>query len=389
MIMERDILHKITPVIESPEAIVLTGMRRTGKTTLMRILYDRISSPNKLFLDLENPLYRRYFEEDNYDQIWKSLEFLGLDPSTRAYVFLDEIQLQSNVPSVVKYLMDHRQVKFFLTGSASFYLKNLFTESLAGRKYLFELFPLTFAEFLIFKELPFRPPDPKDTISPALFDTIRPAYEEYVQYGGFPGVVLKDNSLEKQRMLADIFTSYYQLEVLQIGDFRRNDKVRDLLLLLAQRIGSRLDEQKLSRDLGISRPTVAAYLSFLEGTYLIQTIPPWSTGRGTEIRKQRKVYFTDTGLASHLAQLPPGVQFENCVFQNLRTQGTVNYYQRKGGAEIDFILDGRTAYEVKQIPQAVDRNRLEKICTTLGIPEYHLVARQFNPRLPLRYGFQL
>ena len=375
--------------MESPEAIVITGMRRTGKTTLLELLFERTASPNKLLLDLENPIHRRYFESENYEQIWKSLEFLGLDPTRRAHVFLDEIQLMRNLPSVVKYLMDHHPVKFFLTGSASFYLKNLFSESLSGRKFLFELFPLTFAEFMVFKGTPIRLPEAGAPIPATLFETIRPLYEEYLQFGGFPGVVLRDNPIEKRRMLADIFTSYYQLEVLQVGDFRHNEKVRDLALLLAQRIGSRLDEQKLSRELGLSRPTLAGYLSFLEGTYLIRTVGPWSRGRDTEIRKQRKIYFSDVGLAGHLAEISSGARFENAVYQCLHTKGKLNYYRRKSGAEIDFILDGRIAYEVKQTPQPGDLHQLEKLCDSLGISERHLVARQFIPTPTAQYGFAL
>jgi len=77
--------------------------------------------------------------------------FDGKIPKERVYLFLDEIQNLKNLPSVAKYLIDHYQVKFFLTGSVSFYLKNLFSESLSGRKVLFELFPLNFQEFLRFR----------------------------------------------------------------------------------------------------------------------------------------------------------------------------------------------------------------------------------------------
>ncbi len=117
----------------------LTGMRRTGKTTLLNHIFGSIESQNKIFLDLENPINRKYFEEENYERIKKSFEFMGIDFETRAYIFLDEIQFVKNLPSIAKYLIDHYRVKFILTGSASFYMKNLFTESLAGRKYIFEL----------------------------------------------------------------------------------------------------------------------------------------------------------------------------------------------------------------------------------------------------------
>lgn len=125
-------------------------MRRTGKISLLRFIYGKISSENKLFLDLKNPLNQQYFDEPNYEKIKSNLEILELKFNKKPYLFLDEIQLIKNLPFVIKYLIDHYKIKCFLTGSASFYLKNLFSESLSGRKYLFELFPLTFKEFLFF-----------------------------------------------------------------------------------------------------------------------------------------------------------------------------------------------------------------------------------------------
>lgn len=137
-------------------------------------------------MDLENPLNRKYLEEENYENIKRSFQFQGIDFTRKAFIFLDEIQLVKNLPSVVKFFIDHYQTKFFLTGSASFYLKNFFTESLAGRKYIFELFPLSFQEFLSFKEVTFKIPENPQNITRAIFNTIAPLYEEYIIFGGFP-----------------------------------------------------------------------------------------------------------------------------------------------------------------------------------------------------------
>ncbi|HDG98708.1 MAG TPA: hypothetical protein ENG73_11185, partial [Desulfobacterales bacterium] len=114
MIKHREIFDRIAPYLHSREAIIITGMRQTGKTTLLHYFFQKISSPNKLFLDLENPLNRRYFEEQDYERIKASLELLGLRFDQRAYIFLDEIQLVKGIPSVVKYFIDHYGVKFFL-----------------------------------------------------------------------------------------------------------------------------------------------------------------------------------------------------------------------------------------------------------------------------------
>lgn len=90
--------------VESPEAIIMTGMRRVGKTTLLKQIYESLPTDNKIFLDLENPLNRKYFESGNYDEIAYELRNLGIDDKTRPAIFLDEIQFAKSVPSVVKYL---------------------------------------------------------------------------------------------------------------------------------------------------------------------------------------------------------------------------------------------------------------------------------------------
>jgi predicted AAA+ superfamily ATPase len=389
MIKSRSMVDAITPYAESPEAIIVTGMRRTGKTTLLRLLFDRVVSANKIFLDLENPLNRKYFEVDDYDRIIKSFESLGLNTAGRAYVFLDEIQLVRNLPSIIKYCIDHYGTKFFLTGSASFYMKNLFTESLAGRKYIFELFPLSFPEFLAFRESTLRLPAESADITRPVFEKFSSIYEEYLLCGGFPEVVLKSGAAERKKALEDIFSSFFLLEVLQLGDFRRNDLIRDLMLLLMERMGTRLDVQKISRELGVSRPALMDYLAFLEGTYFIQTIKPFSKGRDTEIRKAPKVYVCDCGLAYNLARPTMGALFENAVFQNLRLKGPLNYYQRKSGVEIDFILDKKSACEVKTSPGQFDLRKLKEMSESLGLEDYRIISKNYSEMDHVLYGFMV
>ncbi len=389
MIKHRVLFDQVAPYLDSPEAIVITGMRRTGKTTALNFFFDRIASRNKIFLDLENVLNRAYFEEKNYERIRFSFEALGIDFSQRAYIFIDEIQFVKNLPSVVKYLVDHYRAKFFLTGSASFYLKNLFTESLAGRKYVFELYPLTFREFLIFKDGRITVPTDASAITKPIFETIAPLHDEYIQFGGFPGVVLKKSVEEKKKALDEIFSSFFQLEVLQLGDYRRNTALRQLILLLIQRVSSKLDMQKLSAELSISRPTLYEYISFLEGTYFIKLVRPFSKTRNSEIRKIPKVYVCDSGLANHFGRLDEGRIFENSIFQNLRMKGELNYYQKKSGGEVDFVLDKKSAFEVKLSATSQDLAKLQGISERLGLREFFVVAKSFSQLKNAVYGFTL
>lgn len=148
----RALFPLLKTALEDWRAIIITGMRRTGKTTSLKWLLDQVESPNKLYLDLEERLDQRMvFQENNYELVLDYLRNRGLDTTQPMTVALDEIQYVPNLPSVVKDPFDVYAIKFLLTGSSSFYLKHYFSESLAGRKVVYELFPLTFGEFLGFR----------------------------------------------------------------------------------------------------------------------------------------------------------------------------------------------------------------------------------------------
>lgn len=375
MLIERELEKVMVPYLETPEAVVVTGMRRTGKTTLLQSLYRKIPSENKLLLDLENPLNQKYFEEEDYEKVRASLAVLGLGLGERAYLFLDEIQLSKSLPSIVKYLSDHYPIKFFLTGSSSFYLKNLFSESLAGRKVLFELFPLTFREFLVLKGERIVPPAFPEAPSGAVSALLSRHYDEYMRFGGFPGVVAKGSAPEKQRALEEIFTSYYQQEVVQLGDFRRTSLVRDCMLLLLSRVGSKVDIQKIASELGVSRPTVYEYIAFLEGTYFITLLKPFSRSRDVSIRGAGKVYAIDSGLLGAIARVSDGILFEQAVFQALRRRGELRFY-RRGAMEIDFIVNHEAAFEAKLRATEKDLRRLHRVADGLGLKTSQIAARE-------------
>ncbi|MFQ6610905.1 MAG: ATP-binding protein [Fidelibacterota bacterium] len=369
--------------LKTKEIVVLTGMRRVGKTTLLIKIFDEIESENKVFLDLDNILDQMIFEEIDYNNIWANLRSYNISPEKKAYIFLDEIQVKPDIVKAVKYLYDHYDVKFFITGSSSFYLKNLFPESLAGRKVIFELFPLDFAEFLIFngvtvsfhRDLSVKAKK-KNKVE---FEKLKKYYGEYLLFGGFPQVVLAENEIQKRRYLGDIFTSYFEKDVKVMADFRRMSAFRDLLFLLLQRIGSKLDITKLSSEVGVSRETVYSYISFLEATYVLFLISPFTRNVDREISGTKKVYFCDNGLLNQFARVSSGSLLENAVFLNLRKFGTLNYYQRRSGMEIDFILqDKQIALEVKTRGTVSDYNTLSRLSTSLGLKEHYLISQTFG-----------
>jgi len=394
MIKNRKIFNILAKFADSPEAIVITGFRRVGKTLALQHIFDRVNSPNKIFLDLESPVNQKIFQESNYDNIKITLAGLGLNFKHKSFIFLDEIQNVKTLPSVVKYLFDHNDIKFYLTGSSSFYLKNLFSESLSGRKFIFELYPLDFEEFLWFKD---------QKISPSAgYDLLSGLYREYLDYGGFPGVVLEGSADRKVLKLDDVLGSYFQIDVKNLAGFRDNDNLKKLLFLLAGRVGSKPEVGKLAESLGVSRQTVYQYLTFFEQTYLIHLVRPVSGSRDVQIKVMPKLYFCDTGILNRIGQISPGQLFENKIFnqlfirQNYRLgaadylKDKVNYYQEKSGAEIDFVV-GKTGYEVKLTAGESNVRKLHKIAARAGISQAKVVSlnRVSRPSSDIIYPFEL
>lgn len=377
MFKQRKLLVALEKYRDAKEAIVITGFRRVGKTALLRHIYEQIPSDNKIFLDLESPVNQRVFEQDNYEHVQAALSRLGIDFSRFSYIFLDEIQYVKNLPSVVKYLYDLYEIKFYLTGSSSFYLKNLFSESLSGRKFVFELYPLDFEEFLWFKDV--------KTDTHAGYDQLSGLYEEYLLFGGFPSVTLKDAREEKQLALDDVLGSYFQLDVEYLAHFRDNQNLKRLLFLLSSRVGSKPEIGKLADTLGVSRQTVYQYLDFFKETYLIHLLSPLSGSRDVQIRVQPKVYFIDTGILNRVGHVSRGQLFENKVFnqlivrliyerQHTPLKEAIFYYQLKTGSEIDFVVEGKTAYEVKTQGSRFDVKKMNKNAMKIGISHGEVVT---------------
>jgi len=382
MYIDRKLFNDLLPVLEDKEILVITGMRRVGKTTLLQRLYDHIPSSNKLMLDLENPLNQLLFQERDFDQILINLRASGLTSNEKMYLFLDEIQTVPEIVQAIKYLFDHYDIKFVLTGSSSFYLKNLFPESLAGRKYLFELYPLCFEEFLGFQQVQasfassWKEKDANKT--KYLSEKYHKYYLDYLQYGAFPQIALIADIEKKKRSLIDIFNAYFDKEVAQLADFKYLNKFRDLMFLLMKRVGSRMDITKLSQECGISRDTVYAYLTFLEKTYFMDFLSPYSLNVDREISGSRKPYFADHGILQIMQAVPTGTVLENAIMTQLRVRASkVQYYQKRNGKEIDFILDQQVALEVKETGTPSDYAELKKTCEVLGIKEFYIVTLNY------------
>ena len=376
----RKIFQQLEAHLTKPQATVITGLRRVGKTTALKYLLSKIEHSNKIYLDFEKIENRILFSQNSYGQIEAGLTALGLRLDIPAVVALDEIQLVTQSPSVVKYLYDTYQIKFILTGSSSYYLKNHFTESLAGRKRIFEMFPLAFDEFLMFKGFEsFRfEQAAQKPFNESIYHILKQEYEIFLRYGGFPEVVLAETNEDKIAFLKDIINAYIELDIRLLSDFQVSNDLYRLCQLLASHSGSRIDVTKLSSISGINRNKLNEYLTLFEYTYFIHRIPAFTKNKDKEISSQRKIYIADNGILQQLAQVSSGQVFENAIALQLLRVGDVAYYQKKTGQEIDFILDKSIAIEVKETASYPDLKVLKYRSEELELPNNWLVGRHFS-----------
>ena len=361
------------------QVTVITGMRRVGKSTALQYLVQQATQKNKLYLDCERIEIRDLLNRRDYERIADELRLMSLDLSKPCLLALDEIQLVEHLPSFIKYMYDAYKVKFIVTGSSSYYMKNKFSESLAGRKRIFEMYPLSFAEFLVFKKTNIKQPGKYawQLFNRAWYNRCKDLYEEYIRYGGFPEVVLQHSKKNKEELLKDIINSYIELDVKLLSDYSVSDELYRLVKLLAARVGSKVDYSKLSSISGINRHKLNEYIRLLESTYLIYLVKPFTKNIDKEISQQPKLYFADTGILNSLAavQVSGGQMFENAIAAQLKPQGSLQYYQKKTGQEIDFIFKNNTAIEVKETAIEQDLSVLKQRATALKLKKQVLVSR--------------
>lgn len=376
---ERKIYKELLVHLAKKQITVITGMRRVGKSTSLKYLLNESKNSNTLLLDFERVENRYLFNQSSYADIERGLIALGINLKKPSIIALDEIQFVPNSPSIIKSLYDNYDIKFVVTGSSSYYIKNHFSESLAGQKQIFEMRTLDFEEYLIFKEL-FDPSILNEKMLPFLFtyyERWKAHYEDYIKYGGFPEVVLAESEIDKTNYIKDIINAYIELDIKLLSDFQISDTLYKLILLISNRIGSKMDYSKIASITGINRNKIKDYLEILTYTYFIQIIPPFAKGIDKELTKQPKIYFSDTGILHSCNPTNSSALFENAIANQLSRFGNLNYFEKSNGSEIDFILNKETAYEVKETCSNSDLKSLKRKSTLLNIKDYKLIGR--NP----------
>jgi hypothetical protein len=359
-------------------------MRQVGKSTLMRQLFNEFDG-KRLWFDLDNPLDQMIFENMDYNAVYHDLAGIScLEKDERLLVCIDEIQNLPEITKIIKYLIDHYGVKFIVTGSSNYYLRNLFPESLSGRKFLYVLPVLTYREFLYFKgkitekQLVQNLEDVLQPKSKSMFLQMSEYYEEYLEFGGFPEVAVTPDRVTKKQILKNIFASFFEKDIKVFTELRDVRELRDLILLLAVRNGNLIDVTKLASELAINRVKIYNYFEFLEGIFFLKMIPKYSKSIDRGVAGGKKVYFSDTGILNLVAKVTDGQLLETAVANQLANYGELSFYNKRNTSEIDFILNKETAFEVKQKGLESDFKRLTRLAKEIGIEKHYLISKSLS-----------
>ena len=358
---KRTIYQKIVDNLPKRHIIVLVGARQVGKTTLMRMINNHIKNiynQPTLFFDAERDNIREDFK--TYESAIRFLSLKGLSPKSRCFLFIDEFQKIAGITPILKSLYDHNpNIKCIISGSSSLELRGKLDESMAGRKRVFEIFPLEFKEYLNFIQSKEQEAFIKISFHDAtssLFNYFVSEFETFVLFGGYPNIVLSPDKNEKLEELAEIYRSYIEKDIVNYLRVENTEAYNKLLSLLSIQIGSQCNINTLTKALGIARDTTQKYLYYQEKTYQIYLLKAFHSNKIKEIIKMSKVYCLDTGLRNFaiknfnefLLREDLGHLIENAVFlemlKNKDILQNIYYWRTKNQTEVDFIIESNGTY---------------------------------------------
>lgn len=350
ILFKRKVVDEILKYLDSRQALVIYGARQVGKTYLLKYLMQNHLKENAFYFDLEHQNLLDLCNKGDkavYDYLLQK----GADEKKKIYLIIDEIQYLENPSKFIKILHDHYpNIKLLVSGSSTFEIKKKFKESLVGRTIAFELYPLSFEEFLTFKGKKYKLLKEN---SKAINDELVFLAHEFIKFGGYPAIVLETVEEKKQSYLFQIISTYIKKDIRDIGNIRNISTFNKLVEILASQSGQLVNVSELANTLEISRETVADYLDLLENTFVIKRIAPFHKNLRSEISKNPKVFILDTGLM-HLLWLKEfpkivfGQVFETFVFLELMKAGKkINFWRTTNKQEIDFILPGKKLYAIE------------------------------------------
>jgi predicted AAA+ superfamily ATPase len=347
-IIPREEYKLLEKYIGYKHAVVISGVRRVGKTYLMFQLIQKLLQKypkNILYINFEDERFTD--DAGQLDFIYKAfLEFKNTQGTL--YFFFDEIQ---NIKGWEKWLarMYEKNIKFYVSGSNASLLSTEFSKSLTGRYKLIQIFPLSFLQYADYKN---------NKLLSASFYTVENAAKlkkllsQYLRWGGFPEVVYED----KKDLLQDYFRDIITRDVIGKQNIRYKQALREIALILMTNVGRSHSLYSLNKIMqGKSINTIKNYLSYLEEAYLLFSVPYHSFS----LKKQRanpfKIYAVDNGLRNAVSfrfSKDIGWLYENTVAIELikrHNRENIFYWKKARKGEVDFVV--REGTEVKQLIQ--------------------------------------
>lgn len=352
-VLPRAVGRRLKAMMKVMPAVVVSGARQTGKSTLARSFARAESSSPGATTARPG---RRYLSLDDLDVVDLARRDPGALVRGTGPITLDEVQREPELPGAVKREIDrHRRPgRFLLTGSANLLLMGRVSESLAGRASYLTLWPMTRREQKglgrcgIWERL-FEAADDQWLEVVSESGSTEDDWRALARRGGFPVPAVHLDRPEARAIWFDGYVQTYLERDLQalssiaaLPDFRR------LMRAACLGLGRLVNQSRLGRDIGLKQPTVHRYLNLLETSYLLVRVPAYSVNRTKRLVKSPKLYWGDTGLAMHLAQEeePRGAHLENLVLHDLlawrdsrSVRAEVLHWRATTGEEVDFVIE--------------------------------------------------
>jgi predicted AAA+ superfamily ATPase len=380
---------------------LIIGPRQAGKTTLMLQLKDYLEKQGErtLFLNLDFEQDKPFFASQTALLSRMRLEF----GKKKGYVFIDEIQRKENAGIFLKGIYDFQiPHKLIISGSGSVELKEKIHESLTGRKRIFELNTVSFKEFVNFRT-EYRYEDRLPDFFSVEAEKAKAFLIEYLNFGGYPRVILADTLQEKIRLIDEIYSSYIEKDISYLLRVEKTDVFRNLVKVIASQIGGMVNLTELSSTLGISIQTVKNYLMYAEKTFIIKRVTPYYSNIRKEISKAPILYFMDLGLRNYSLGLfgkitlftEMGFLFQNLIFHILREkwryEGTsIHFWRTKDRAEVDFVINiGKDVFPVevkcREFKEATIGRPLRNFIDTYKPKEAWIVNLTFRKEITINH----
>ena len=364
-IITRDLEPQITKWLNSKEIIAIRGPRQCGKTTFLNRIAEilkrrKVNQKNIHYISFEDDFEKEKFEKNPKDYISFNLK------KGKNFLLLDEVQYIRNAGKLLKLVYDSiENIKIIITGSSTLDLNEI-GSYLVGRVLLFEMYPFSFNEFLRAKdEKMYKYYTSKKILFSGtrikkediiFLDELNNLLKEYITFGGYPAVVLEKDLEKKKILLKNLFQTYIEKDIVKLYGSRYKQRISDLIKYLSSLNAAMLNYNEISSAISLYDKEVKEILSILEETYIIKSIRPFHKNLTTELRKNPKVYFIDTGLRNIIAgkfdfsNEEYGKLLENYLLNKLKEE-KVNYWRTTAKAEVDFIINEKTPVESKITPK--------------------------------------